>query len=61
MRKLDRIELPVGKTDLTGELHLMLFDLKAQLKEGDQVALMLEFQGGESKTVMIPVKKRQTE
>jgi copper(I)-binding protein/putative intracellular protease/amidase len=61
MRKLDRIELPFGKTDLTGELHLMLFDLKAQLKEGDQVALMLEFQGGESKTVMIPVKKRQTE
>jgi len=61
MRRLDRIELPVGKTDLTGELHLMLFDLKAQLKEGDQVALTLEFQNGVSKSVMVPVKKRQTE
>ena len=61
MRKLDRIELPVGKTDLTGELHLMLIDLKAPLRAGDQVALTLEFQSGVTRTVMVPVKKRQTE
>jgi len=61
MRKLDRIELPIGKTDLTGELHIMLIGLKAPLKEGDQVALTLEFQTGVAKTVMIPVRKRQAE
>jgi copper(I)-binding protein/putative intracellular protease/amidase len=61
MRKLDRIDLPVGKTDLTGEMHIMLIDLKAPLKEGDQVALTLEFQTGVNKTVMVPVKKRQAE
>lgn len=61
MRKLDRIALPVGKTDLTGELHIMLIDLKAQLKEGDQVELTLEFQTGVNKTVIVPVKKRQSE
>lgn len=61
MRKLDRIELPIGKTDLTGELHLMLIDLKAPLKAGDQVALTLEFQTGANRTVMVPVKKRQGE
>lgn len=58
MRKLDRINLQVGKTDLTGELHIMLIDLKAPLKEGDLVALTLEFENSVSKTVMVPVKKR---
>jgi copper(I)-binding protein len=58
MRKLDRINLQVGKTDLTSELHLMLIDLKAPLKEGDLVALTLEFEDSVSKTVMVPVKKR---
>jgi len=61
MRKLDRIAVPVGKTDLTGELHIMLIDLKAQLKEGDQVFLTLEFQTGVNKTVIVPVKKRRSE
>jgi copper(I)-binding protein/putative intracellular protease/amidase len=61
MRKLDRIVLPVGKTDLKGELHIMLIDVKAELKEGDQVALTLTFQTGVNKTVMVPVKKRQSE
>jgi copper(I)-binding protein/putative intracellular protease/amidase len=61
MRKLDRITLPVGKTDLTGELHIMLIGLKAPLKEGDQVPLILEFENGVEKTVLAPVRKRQTE
>ena len=61
MQKLDRIPLPVGKTDLTGELHIMLIDLKAPLKEGDQVMLTLEFENAASKTVIAPVKKRQAE
>lgn len=61
MQKLDRIALPIGKTNLTGELHLMLIGLKAPLRQGDHVALTLEFQTGINKTVMVPVKKRQTE
>src|SRR5262249_5639802 len=61
MRKLDRINLPVGKTELTGELHLMLIDLKATLREGDQAQLTLEFEGAVNKTVMIPVRKRPAE
>jgi copper(I)-binding protein/putative intracellular protease/amidase len=61
MQKLDRIPLPIGKTDLTGELHIMLIDLKAPLKEGDQVMLTLEFENAASKTVIAPVKKRQAE
>src|SRR5215813_2046418 len=61
MRKLDRIRLPVGKTELTGELHLMLIDLQAPLKEGDQVVLTLKFENSVNKTVMVPVRKRPTE
>ncbi len=61
MRKLDRVALPVGKTDLTGEFHIMLIDLKAPLKEGDQVALTLEFENGVKQTVLAPVKKRSAE
>jgi copper(I)-binding protein/putative intracellular protease/amidase len=61
MHKLDRIPLPIGKTDLTGELHIMLIGLKAPLREGDQVALTLQFENSVSKTVMVPVKKRPAE
>lgn len=34
-----------------GSLHVMLIDLKAPLKEGDSVPLMLSFDDGSSKTV----------
>jgi copper(I)-binding protein/putative intracellular protease/amidase len=61
MHKLDRIPVPIGKTDLSGELHIMLIGLKTPLKEGDQVALTLEFENSVSKTVMVPVRKRQVE
>jgi copper(I)-binding protein/putative intracellular protease/amidase len=61
MRKLDRIALPAGKTELTGDLHIMLIDLKSPLKDGDQVTLTLEFENGVSQTVLAPVKKRSAE
>jgi copper(I)-binding protein/putative intracellular protease/amidase len=61
MRKLDRVALPVGKTELTGDLHIMLIDLKTPLQEGDQVALTLEFENAVKQTVMVPVKKRSAE
>jgi copper(I)-binding protein/putative intracellular protease/amidase len=61
MLKLDRVTLPAGKTELTGDLHIMLIDLKTSLKEGDQVALTLEFENGVKQTVLAPVKKRSAE
>jgi copper(I)-binding protein/putative intracellular protease/amidase len=61
MRKLDRVALPVGKTELTGEVHIMLIDLKTPLKEGDQVTLTLDFENAVSKTILVPVKKRSAE
>jgi len=38
-----------------------LIGLKAPLKEGDKVPLMLEFENGVEKTVIAPVRKRQAE
>jgi len=61
MRKLDRVALPVGKTEFTGDLRIMLIDLKAPLNEGDQVGLTLEFENAVKQTVMVPVKKRSAE
>ena len=61
MHKLDRINLPIGETQLTGELHIMLIDLKANLQAGDQVPLTLEFENGLKQTLVIPVRKRQSE
>src|SRR6266404_3075289 len=61
MHKLDRIPVAIGKTDLTGELHIMLIGLKAPLKEGDQVAMTLQFENSVTKTVMVAVKKRPAE
>jgi copper(I)-binding protein/putative intracellular protease/amidase len=61
MRKLDRIDLPVGKTEITGELHIMLIDVSKRLVAGDEVALTLQFENAVSKTVVVPVKKRPTE
>jgi putative intracellular protease/amidase/copper(I)-binding protein len=61
MSKLDRIELPVGRTELTGDLHLMLMDLKRSVKEGDQVALTLDFANSVSKTILVPVRRRVDE
>ena len=43
MRQVESIELPAGQTVnlASGGYHLMLFDLKQQLKEGEQVPLTL--------------------
>jgi copper(I)-binding protein len=59
MRKIERIKLPVGRTELTGNFHIMLIYLKSPVRVGDEVALTLEFENAPSKTLMVPVKKRQ--
>jgi copper(I)-binding protein len=62
MQKVDGIDLPAGQpVNLSsGGYHVMLFDLKQQLKEGEQVPLTLTFVGSDKKrenvTVQVPVK-----
>jgi copper(I)-binding protein len=62
MRAVDAIELPAGQTVnlASGGYHVMLFDLKRQLKEGEQVQLTLTVldAGGkrENLTLSVPVK-----
>ena len=62
MQKVDGIDLPAGQpVNLSsGGYHVMLFDLKQQLKEGEQVPLTLTFAGADRKrenvTVQVPVK-----
>lgn len=55
------IELPAGKAvDLSGGYHIMLMDLKRQLKEGETVPLTLLIEGKDKKQqaveVQVPVK-----
>lgn len=62
MRRVEGIELPAGKTvDLaSGGYHVMLFDLKRQMKEGDKVDLTLVVQEADKKRqevkLSVPVK-----
>ena len=62
MQKVDGIDLPANQpVDLaSGGYHVMLFDLKRQLRDGDQVPLTLTFVGADNKrenvTVQVPVK-----
>ena len=62
MQKVDGIDLPADQTVnlSSGGYHVMLFDLKQQLKEGAQVPLTLTFVGADKKrenvTVQVPVK-----
>lgn len=44
-----------------GSLHVMLIDLKQQLKEGDNVTLKLTFEDNSAKEITAPVRKIQAE
>jgi hypothetical protein len=58
MRAIAGLELPAGKAvDLKpGSLHVMLLDLKQQIKEGDSVALTLVVEGKDGKRETLEVK-----
>jgi copper(I)-binding protein len=62
MQKVDGIDLQANQplNLSSGGYHVMLFDLKKQLKEGEQVPLTLTFVGADRKrenvTVQVPVK-----
>ncbi len=58
MRQIPGLALPAGKTvDLKpGGYHVMLMDLKAQVKEGDVVPLTLVFEGKDGKRESVEIK-----
>ncbi len=58
MRAIPRLDLPAGKTVRLepGGYHVMLMDLKQQMKAGDVVAITLEIQGKDGKTRTVEVK-----
>jgi copper(I)-binding protein len=62
MRPVESIELPAGQTVnlASGGYHVMLFDLKRQLKDGEQVPLTLTVQDAAGKreniALTVPVK-----
>ena len=58
MRQVDGVELPAGvPVNLaSGGYHVMLMDLKGQLKAGDTVALTLVVQGKDNKRETIALK-----
>ena len=60
MRRVESIDIPDGGTAelKPGGYHLMVIGLKKQLKEGDKVAITLEFAGGFRKMITLPVKPR---
>jgi copper(I)-binding protein len=58
MRQVPGLALPAGKTvELKpGGYHVMLMDLKAQVKEGDTVPVTLVFEGKDGKRESIEIK-----
>lgn len=58
MRQVPSVELPAGKTvELKpGGYHVMLMDLKQQVKEGDSVPLTLVIEGKDGKRESVEVK-----
>ena len=58
MRAVEGIVLPAGKTvELKpGGYHVMLMDLKAQVKTGDSVPLTLVFEGRDKKRETVEIK-----
>ena len=58
MRAVDTLVLPAGKTVALkpGGYHVMLMDLKGQVKDGDTVPLTLVVQGADGKRQAIEIK-----
>jgi copper(I)-binding protein len=58
MRAVPRLDLPAGKpvTLRPGGYHIMLMDLKKQLKKGESVPLTLRIEGKDKKLSTIEVK-----
>ena len=65
MRMLPELQLKAGKEEklAPGGFHLMLFDLKKQLKAGEQLELKLTFRDASGKitqqTLALPIKEAE--
>ena len=59
MRQVEQISIKAeNKTELQpGSYHIMFFELKQPLKDGESVALKLYFDNGEEITIDAPIKK----
>ena len=59
MRQVENIDVKANaKAELKpGSYHIMLIDMNAPLKEGDTVAITLNFDDGSKVSVMAPVRK----
>jgi len=62
MRRVDSIRIPAGATvELKpGGYHLMVIGLKKEIKDGDVVSFVLHFSAQITKTINVPVKRRET-
>jgi copper(I)-binding protein/putative intracellular protease/amidase len=61
MRKLELVPIPAGgKAELKPSgLHLMLIGLNREIKQGDEVTVVLQFANSLQKTIRVPVKRRE--
>ena len=59
MRQVDSIHIPANTTvELKpGSLHIMMFDLKKEFKEGGEIEVVLTIATGEKQTFNAPTKK----
>ncbi len=62
MRPIKSVKIPAGETVSfrSGEMHIMLTQLKAPLKEGEHITLSLGFDNGEMVAAEIPVSVSAT-
>jgi periplasmic copper chaperone A len=58
MKKLERLKIEAGKPVQLkpGGFHIMLIDLKQQIKEGDVIPINLVSQDGVGKKITLPIK-----
>jgi copper(I)-binding protein len=59
MRRIEKIDLPAqAKTTLKpGGLHIMLIDLKQDIKPGQMINITLDLSDGSQKAIQAPVRK----
>ncbi len=59
MRQVENIKIAAHKSAVLqpGGLHIMLFGLKKQLVEGEEISLTLTFANGATQSLSVPVKK----
>lgn len=59
MRQIEQIKVSANSTTILkpGSLHIMLFELKKPLVEGEKIEVEIAFANGEKQTFNAPIKK----